>query len=243
MAAKRIGTTKGNRPSLKLEPEIDLASIASKLDKLLENDEKKTNEMKEMLTLVRQMQEELRKKDLIITKLQNELDGSQQYQRINNLIISGIPQYEREDTDEIVMQLGRAIGVDIEKRDIDVSHRLQRNAKNQVPIIVKFVRRTKKIEILKNRRKLKEINSSHIVKGSKNEKIYINEHLTKTNQTLFISARKLREENIIADTWVRDCKIWIRQTEESQAKQIANAEDLDLLRLGSGWERKTRRKN
>ena len=251
MANKKT-TAKGGRQSSKSESELSMEEIVKKLDRLLENDEKRVNEfreseerrtkeLKEMFELVRQLKEELKKKDDVIQKLQNELADTQQYQRINNLIITGIPHKEREDTDDLVIKLGEQMGVNIEKRDIDISHRLPGNAKNQSPIIVKFVRRIKKIELLKNRRKLRDINSSHVVGGAPNNKVFINEHLTKKNQILFTSARKLREEKLIADTWVRDCKIWVRQAEGMQVKQIINVEDLDVLRLGPGWQRNVRK--
>ena len=54
----------------------------------------------------------------------NELE---QYTRRDCMEIRGIPEISsdtREDTNEIVVELGRKIGVDLKKEDISTSHRL-----------------------------------------------------------------------------------------------------------------------
>ena len=54
----------------------------------------------------------------------NELE---QYSRRDCMEIRGIPEISsdtREDTNEIVVELGRKIGVDLKKEDISTSHRL-----------------------------------------------------------------------------------------------------------------------
>lgn len=85
--------------------------------------------------------DELRKR---VQKLEETVDSSEQYSRRNCLRVTGIPVTENESTDDIVVTLASSIGVDLEVKDIDRSHRLGRQepARDQTPrprdIIVKF---------------------------------------------------------------------------------------------------------
>ena len=237
MAGKKI-STRGEKDVQVSE----ISAIHKKLDRLLDLEEKRNAEINEMKSLIRQLTESLKKNSETINNLRTELEETQQYQRINNLIIDGIPELEREDTSELVIKMGKAIGLDIDRRDIDISHRLPKNKKQHSPIIVKFTRRTVKTDILKNRRNLVNVSSNQIVKGSSNNKIYVNEHLTKRNQALFSSARKLKEEGLIIDVWIRDCKIFYKLNQDSAMRRISNAEDLEDIKLGPEWKRSTRRK-
>ena len=77
----------------------------------------------------------------------------EQYIRRECLEISGIPEEMHEDTNDIVIRVGRMIGVEIENSDISISHRLPikqsyskavRKGKETKKIIAKFVRRDKR---------------------------------------------------------------------------------------------------
>lgn len=222
--------------------EPDLTSIDRKLDRIISDADERKKELVELKKIINDMREELRKKDDTIRNLRDQLDYTQQYLRVNNLIIDGLPQTETEDTGKLVIKLGEMMGVGLDEKDIDISHRLpfNRNKKQHAPVIVKFVRRTVKMDFLKKKTRLKDIPSNKIVNGASG-KIFIYEHLTKRNQIISTAARKLKEEGLIYDTWVRDCKIFIREMETSPVKLITSAEDLDIIKNGPGWKRISRK--
>ena len=80
-------------------------------------------------------------------KLSNELNQSvlkvdelEQYDRRNSLRLSlNTKEEDAENTDEIVMNVAKKLGVDIECSDISRSHRVGRPGSKPRPILVKFV--------------------------------------------------------------------------------------------------------
>ncbi|KAJ4427147.1 hypothetical protein ANN_24763 [Periplaneta americana] len=87
-----------------------------------------------------------------IEALEAKVDELEQYQRRQCLRIIGVEEQEAEDTDKLVMEVGKRIGVDVNVMDIDRSHRIgRRDVGNDRPrpIIVKFVSYRKRSEVLK----------------------------------------------------------------------------------------------
>ena len=101
------------------------------LDQLLTNDRERKNELLELRKAVNLLREELQKKDEVIRDLRDQLDATKQYQRVNNLIIDGLLESNGENTSDLVLQLGEALGVDLDLKDIDISHRLPSSTKRR----------------------------------------------------------------------------------------------------------------
>jgi hypothetical protein len=88
----------------------------------------------------------------------------------------------QEDTNDIVLQVEKTIGVDIAPSDISVSHRLPKRAahgksRNNQNIIVKFVRQDIKEKFYHSRRSLKNVTAADFGYHVSN-KIFINENLS-----------------------------------------------------------------
>ena len=103
MTGRKLNVKEG-RINQKIENETNLTEINKKLDQILASEERRTMEAEEMRNLIKLMRDEIQRKDNIIRQLQYELEDTQQYQRINNLIIDGIPQSENDDTSQIVIK-------------------------------------------------------------------------------------------------------------------------------------------
>ena len=80
----------------------------------------------------------------------------EQYSRRECLEIHGIPQPQdpkSENTNDVVLRVGKLMGVNLSQEDISVSHRLPTSTKykgkrSEPLIIVKFVRKGREREIL-----------------------------------------------------------------------------------------------
>ena len=94
--------------------------------------------------------------------LHYELDKLEQYGRRENIKIYGIPESANEDTTDVVVKLGNQLGVNLVRSDISIAHRLPggRNKEKPAGIIAKFVRRERKIEVMKRKKMLKELKQS-----------------------------------------------------------------------------------
>ena len=120
-------------------------------------------------------------------KLSNELNQSvlkvdelEQYDRRNSLRLSlNTKEEDAENTDEIVMNVAKKLGVDIECNDISRSHRVGRSGSKPRPILVKFVSYRMREKLYSNRKKMAK-------------KTYISEDLTRYRQGLFYKARQKR---------------------------------------------------
>lgn len=107
----------------------------------------------------------------------------------------------------------------IDENSISACHTLpRRDRKSKPAIIVRFVNRKHKTELLLQGKKLK---------GSQ---VYINEHLTKKNAEIAREARKLRKNNKIQATWTWNCRVLIHLNGSTpeQAKVVAVRELKDL---------------
>ena len=164
--------------------------------------------------------------------LKESFNEPEQYSRRDCLEIRGIPKSGAwEDTNEIIVQLGQKIGVDLKKEDISTSHRLPTKVKADgerfmVPpaIIVKFVSRDVREQIYRARKVLKDLTSQDLGYSEEN-RIFINESLTQSNKELFRDCLKVKKEKGFKFLWTNGGKIFMRkdQSEGSKVIQITNA--------------------
>jgi hypothetical protein len=93
----------------------------------------------------------MKKEEEKINTMQDSLENIQQYQRKNNIIISGIPVSE-QDVYDVAFQLVGVLNIELVYGDIDVAHRLPAKQGNrQTSILVKLLRHWKKEEIMNAR--------------------------------------------------------------------------------------------
>ncbi len=82
-----------------------------------------------------------------------------------------VPETADENTNDVVIDLASDMGVHIDEHDICVSHRLQKARSMQDrPIIVRFVRRDTKIDIMGKKKTLRTID--------RYRNTFVNGHLT-----------------------------------------------------------------
>ena len=135
----------------------------------------------------------------------------------------GIPTREDEDTDDIIIKLGKDLGVDVKKEDISTSHRVKSRGKRGNPILVRFVRREKKQELLRKKKTLRD----------QKKDVYLEEDLTRMRAAIFY---ELRKDESVHSAWTYDGSLHYK-TSPSQAKGIAVNSPDDLFHLGWSEER------
>lgn len=178
-------------------------------------------------------------KDAEIETLKGELEQArehindlEQYSRRECLNISGIPEGAGENTDRMVVELGKAAGVDIWPADIATSHRVGRPATSKTrKIIVKFSSLGKRQQFYQARRKLQERGRAVYCQlpATVLQGVYVSENLTKQNETVMFNARQLRREGKIFAAWTDWCRMKIKLTENGDTKIIKSLQDLQRL--------------
>ena len=152
-----------------------LIDIQINVNNILRDNIKIREEVVVLQTTIQQQQEELTKLKPLVLTLQQELDDArrktdeqeeeilqlydlqdslEQYTRKNSLEIHGIPENVYSSTEEAVLEVAKALDVEVRPDDIEISHHLKGEV-GAKPIIVKFVSNKKKAELYKERTKLR----------------------------------------------------------------------------------------
>ncbi|ROL03904.1 hypothetical protein DPX16_23339 [Anabarilius grahami] len=204
----------------------DIETIKTKQDKILK-----------LVEEVTQLRIQIEERDKKISELERKVEDLEQYSRINDVIVTGLKIKPRsyahavnagsedEPRDLEVSSAEQQVAAFLASRDIhldvgsiEACHPLPRKKDNNTPaVILRFVNRKNKIAVMKQGKKLKGTN------------VYLNDHLTKRNADIAKKARYLRKQNKIQNTWVMNCKIYIRlngSPEEAKVLVVKDIEDL-----------------
>ena len=173
-----------------------------------------------------------------IESLRKQVNDIDQYLRVNNLEIVGLPEpriergpqgEEQKETEEelIINAINDLNGLPtpVRAEDIDISHPLnsrRRDGKNVH--VVKFISRKKKAEVFKTKKS--ETNRDFKFRGND---IFINEHLSPKNRTLFAKAHEKKGTLGFKHLWTRGGTILMRKTDESPCFTITCENDFDEL--------------
>lgn len=164
--------------------------------------------------------------------LEQQLDDTDQYLRVNCLEINGIPETNQENVAEIVKNIGAALGAELTAEDIDACHRLGlKTDGRRRGIIVKFVRRQTKEEMLRKRKVNRNLNTSDIgISSGPAEIVYMNESLSPARRRVLNAARLLRREQNFSFVWVKNGKIFLWKDEASKAIMLTNLDQVSELK-------------
>ena len=197
----------------------------TKLNHLIEQNEGRLHEVEvkveERKHRLEELEKEIERKENRILKLETAANDLQQYSRRSSLRIFGVPETEKEDTDQIVCGIvSSKLGISITRNDIDRSHRTgkySQDSKHHRSLIAKFCSYRKRSEIIKARKKLK---------GSG---ITIQEDLTPQNAELYSKTYKNPK---VKAAWTHDGKI-IASIQATGGKMITKIihSDKDLRSL------------
>src|SRR6218665_859713 len=170
------------------------------------------------------LREEINQLKMQNGQLLTRLDDLETYSRAEHLVVYGLPEltlaeissnsnssYESSDaTCGAVVALCRdRLGIQLANQDISVAHRIQAGKKCKIrPIVVRFVARRIRDQVYRARIALRELD----------EKIYINEQLTKKAADIFFNARKLLRNKKIAGTWTMHGQVYIKRTSSAGEK-------------------------
>ena len=210
-------------------------------------EQKMNNIMKDnkaLVSRVSSVEKELKQKSQDITclnekvsVLENKLAEQEQYSKRDNILIQGLKiakPYSRvaednnqqvvddgdkwSDSDKLIMRSNimdfskNKLKVNIENSDIlDVHVLPNRGHNNKGTVIVRFTNRLARDRFYQARLGQKK----HLF----DEKIYLNEHLTARNASLFKKARELRKDQKITHAWTKNCRLFVRLL-NNEVKQV-----------------------
>lgn len=187
-------------------------------------------ELKNLKEENRHLRENLGTVSSRIKVLEEENMKQQQWVRLQNIEITGIPENKEEITSDVFLKISQRIGVNVEPSDLEFAHRVQprraASAARARPIIVRLRQRAVKDQIIAAARKYRNMTARDIGMGNDANKIYINEHLTKDSKMLLSSSKQKAKEANYKFIWTKNCRIYVRRNETSPAIPIDSSSDL-----------------
>lgn len=186
------------------------------------DDQKSVTE--KLLIEVKQLRDENITLNQRLQALEQKASIQEQKERQNNIIVTGIPGQENENTKNVIQQVFRTMALNIpENADC---YRIKQ--KKDGPILVKLPELNTKTNVFKKVKELKGLKVNECGLIGQNGNIFFNEDLTVTNQILFRAARTFRKENNFVAAFCRNGRIFLKKTIQEPAIQIKSEQDLSL---------------
>ncbi|KAJ8937221.1 hypothetical protein NQ318_005925 [Aromia moschata] len=171
-----------------------------------------------------------------VCKLTSKVNELEQYSRLNNIEIQGVPVKNNENVLNIVENITKFLNVKIDPTQVEYAHRVQSqkrdNTNNVKNIIVRFTSRKLKDEVLsavKTKRQAIGLTSPGLKIEGVSQRLFLNEHLTSENKLLFKEARDAAKTKKYKYVWVKNCNIYVRKTDDSRVKSIRSLDDVNSI--------------
>lgn len=159
---------------------------------------------------------------------EQRITASEQYSRLGNLEVKGIPVVARESLPDTLHRIGELLHEPIVEDDIEVCHRVPTKKSDNVPnIVIKFKSRLKRDTVLDKARKARI--SARDLGYSCNMPVYINKHLCPVLKQLLgmaVAKKKVVNWKLV---WSKSGRILARKDESSPIVHIRNAHDIDKI--------------
>lgn len=206
---------------LKLNSDIQaLLPLEAKMNKVIEL---VTSQKEQIDKLQSQLISQVEENKILkgeLSKAQDCIDDLQQRSRLSNIIINGIPEAKNENVYKLVENIGEKLNIQDPGSHIQVAHRVLSTNKNKPkPIVVRLLN-TKTRDIW---------TTAYRQKKMWQQKIYLSEHLTKKNQDILRQAKAFKTEHKFKYAWVRDCKVFLRKSDNSRVFVIRCHEDFNRI--------------
>lgn len=228
------------------EIRADIRAMSARYDELLKSVtfcsdkvsdfERGLNKLNEKTKIVDRLVSENNELKKEVSSLTARLDDADQYSRLNNLEICGVPEQSNENILSIVTSISEHIGCPIALSDVDVAHRVASFGSSRDRsrnIIVRFGLRRKKEELLAA---VKTFRRGSVAEGASgisvptiSNNIYVNEHLTVSNKNLLKTVKHAAREKNYKYVWVRNAVIYARRDDRSKAIIIRNDTEISKL--------------
>lgn len=161
--------------------------------------------------------------------LEEDNARQQQWFRLNNLEIVGVPETRTEVTCEVVLEVAKHLGVEVNPGEVEFAHRVQprvlASAERGRAIVVRFRNRFTKDRLVAAARRSKNLTAKDLGLGD-NSRIYINEHLTKLNKALLRDCKMKAKELCYKYVWTKNCRIYMRKNDTSPPQLVNSTADL-----------------
>lgn len=200
-------------------------SSITKLDEYgsrLSEVETKVNELQKVQDTVNDLQMDL-------GKMKFEFAAQEQRSRLNNVEIKGVPAKKGENLFSIMDAIGRRVGYNCQKAQINYISRVPIYNSNDKLIIVSFLNRYVKEDFISAARAHKELSASEIGFQGASQRVYVNDHLSVDYKKLLSRVKVIAKEKNYQFVWVKHGKIHLLKNQSSKVIIIRKDSDLNKI--------------
>ncbi|XP_063539093.1 uncharacterized protein LOC134748289 [Cydia strobilella] len=166
-------------------------------------------------------------KEILLMKEERALINQQM--RLNNIEIKGVPLKKNENLFSIMMDICTAVNFRVDKSHINHISRVPIHNSSDKLIIVSFINRHIKEDLVAAARLKKTLAAEEIGFQGNTQRIYINDHLTPENKKLLSLVKSSLKQKGYLYVWVRYSKIHVRKDDNSKVHIINTERDLNKL--------------
>lgn len=165
-----------------------------------------------------------------VVSLRERMRNLEQYTRVNNIEISGVPETRGENINDLLSDVGAALGVEVKETDVAAAHRVPSYRSDREPaVIVQFTARMIKERWIAKFRQRKGLTARDINQNFSPQRVYINDHLSPENKQFLAKLKQKGRDLDYKFIWCRDGKFFARKAEGQPVKKINSYEDMDKL--------------
>ncbi|CAG4974280.1 unnamed protein product [Colias eurytheme] len=179
-----------------------------------------------------------------IKQLQLELNQRDQAGLLNDVEVSGIPEFDGESASHIAITLANKLGISLDERDIVYARRVgskrrlttdatnyDLDVNNRVrPLCISFSRRSLRDDFLKNARVRRGTTTTDLgLPNHDARRVHIHERLTQKNRVIFGKARSMGKALQWRYIWSREGRVFARRTDSSIIHRLQTEEDIDRV--------------
>lgn len=164
-----------------------------------------------------------------LAQLKSEITNRDQWYRLNNLEVKGVPLKNNENLFTIMKHIGEIVGFPIQSNSINYISRIPVHNSKEKSIIVSFVNRYIKENFIASARLRKTISAEELGFKDCHNKIFVNDHLTPDYKMLLTKTKTELKSKNYKYVWVKFAKIHVRKDDNSKVHVINNESDLNRL--------------
>lgn len=174
------------------------------------------------------VEQKVQKAFTALDKIQVDLDTKDQWTRLNNIEIKGIPVKTNENLFTIFDSLCSCVKYTVPKSQINYLSRVPTFSDKEKTIVVSFLNRYVKEDFIALARAKKNLTAKDLGYAGSTQRIFVNDHLTPNNKRL-LTKTKTALKNRYQYIWVKFGKIHVRQNDTSKIHIIQSETDLNKL--------------
>lgn len=212
----------------------ELSTAVQHVSDTLDSSNVLMEEIKKKFTELQKENHDLKEKNEVLSSevvcLRERMRSLEQYTRVNNIEISGVPETRNEDIISLVTEVGATIEVEVKEMNIVAAHRVPSFRTDREPaVIVQFSTRKMKEQWIAKFRERKSLTARDINRNFSTQRVYINDHLSPENKQFLSKLKQKGRELGYKYVWCRDGKFFMRKAEGEPVKKINSYVDMDRL--------------